>query len=169
MELLEGYVYHIKDEYFNKVEDPNLMKNKEDGNYRPTYYCMKDENTGLLWVVPMSTKVEKYQPIYDKQKARYGKSLTIVIGKYDGKEAAFLLQNMFPITTKYIDHIHTKNGNPVPVHTVIQEIINNNFKQLKQLIKLNKKVVFPDVKNIEEIMLLELGQETLKEVATTLD
>ena len=34
----EGYVYHIKDSYFNKVNDNKLMANKENGNFRPTYY-----------------------------------------------------------------------------------------------------------------------------------
>ena len=29
----EGYVYHIKDEYFEKVRDSNLMQNKEGGTY----------------------------------------------------------------------------------------------------------------------------------------
>ncbi|GAA6262788.1 hypothetical protein F100043J3_38210 [Mediterraneibacter gnavus] len=33
----EGYVYHIKDEYFEKVQDNNLMQNKEGGTYLPTY------------------------------------------------------------------------------------------------------------------------------------
>jgi len=35
----EGYVYHIKDEYFEKVQDSNLMQNKEGGAYRPIFYC----------------------------------------------------------------------------------------------------------------------------------
>ncbi|MCM1283773.1 MAG: hypothetical protein NC180_08525 [Muribaculaceae bacterium] len=43
MDYREGYVYHIKDEYFMKVNDPNLMQNKENGNYRPTFYCMRDK------------------------------------------------------------------------------------------------------------------------------
>lgn len=90
MEFKEGYAYHIKDDFFNKVKDPKLMRNKE-------------------------------------------------------------------------------NGNAVPVHTIIQKIINNNMKQIRQLIKLNIKVVFPDVNNIEKIMLLELHQETIKEVAVTMD
>ena len=30
----EGCVYHIKDEYFEKVQDNKLMKNKENGTYR---------------------------------------------------------------------------------------------------------------------------------------
>lgn len=43
MNYQEGYVYHIKDEYFVIANDPNLMQNKENGNYRPTFYCMRDE------------------------------------------------------------------------------------------------------------------------------
>ena len=38
----DGYVYHIKDEYFEKVRDGNLMQNKENGTYRPTFYCLRD-------------------------------------------------------------------------------------------------------------------------------
>ena len=67
MNYQEGYVYHIKDEYFTKVSDPNLMQNKENGNYRPTFYCMRDDKTSLLWLVPLSSRVEKFQAIYDKQ------------------------------------------------------------------------------------------------------
>lgn len=43
MDYQEGYVYHIKDEYFMKANEPNLMQNKENGNYRPTFYCMRDK------------------------------------------------------------------------------------------------------------------------------
>lgn len=48
MEYKEGYVYHIKDSYFEKVKDDKLMKNKENGNFRPTFFCLKDEKTSLL-------------------------------------------------------------------------------------------------------------------------
>ena len=96
----EGYVYHIKDEYFEKVQDSNLMQNKEGGTYRPTFYCLRDNKTSLLWMVPLSSRVEKFKAIHDKQVAKYGKCLTIVLGEFDGKEAAFLLQNMFPISSR---------------------------------------------------------------------
>ena len=56
------------------------MQNKENGNYRPTFYCMRDEKTSLLWLVPLSSRVEKFQAIYDKQIEKYGNCLTIVIG-----------------------------------------------------------------------------------------
>lgn len=37
MFLETGYVYHIKDEYFEFAKDEKLMKNHENGNTRPTY------------------------------------------------------------------------------------------------------------------------------------
>lgn len=30
MEIKKGYVYHIKDEYFDVVQDPTLMRNHEN-------------------------------------------------------------------------------------------------------------------------------------------
>lgn len=169
-EINLGYVYHIKDDYFSKVEDPKLMKNKENGNYRPTYYCMKDEYSELLWVIPMSTKVDKYKKIYDKNVDKYGKCITIVLGAYSGEKAAFLIQNMFPIIPKYIDHIHTINNVPVPVHSVIQSVIISNVKEVLQLYKRNIRIVFPDIKQIADIMLSELQYDRAgQEVASAQD
>lgn len=42
MFLATGYVYHIKDEYFEFTKDEKLMKNHENGNTRPTYFCIKN-------------------------------------------------------------------------------------------------------------------------------
>lgn len=157
MKFQEGYVYHINDEYFAKVQDDKLMQNKENGTYRPTFFCIEDrKHPGLLWVVPMSTKIEKFESIRNKQIDKYGHCLSIVIGEYDGRQAAFLLQNMFPITETYLDHIHTRNGNPVPVKHSIAAEVRTNMQQLRQLIYRGKKVVFPDVCRLEALMLSEL-------------
>ncbi len=152
----DGYVYHIKDEYFEKVKDERLMQNKENGTYRPTFYCLRDESTSLLWMVPLSSRVEKFKAIHDKQVAKYGKCLTIVFGEFDNREAAFLLQNIFPVTEDYLDHIHTRNNNPIPVKYSIHKKVRTNLKQIRQLLARGKKVVFPDVARLEEIMLAEL-------------
>lgn len=160
----EGYVYHIKDEFFEYIKDDKLMKNKEQGSYRPTFYCIKDPHTSLLWVVPMSSKVdEKYQALYDKQVNTYGNCLTIVIGEFDQKKAAFLLQNMFPITERYLDHVHSRDGKPVRVHKDLQQTIRSNMKKIFQLMKRGKKLVFPDIQRIERLMLEELRQRTSTE------
>lgn len=67
MEIKPGYVYHIKDEYFDKVEDKTLMRNHENGKARPTYFCVKEEKNEILWFIPMSSKVEKYKKIRDEK------------------------------------------------------------------------------------------------------
>ena len=59
-DIKPGYVYHIKDLYFETVKDDKLMRNHEGGAYRPTYFCLKDNKTGLFWVIPMSSRVDKY-------------------------------------------------------------------------------------------------------------
>ena len=65
-DIKPGYVYHIKDYYFETVKDDKLMRNHESGAYRPTYFCLKDVKTGLLWVIPMSSRIDKYQVIIDR-------------------------------------------------------------------------------------------------------
>ena len=100
-DIKPGYVYHIKDLYFDKAQDKMLMRNHEGDTYRPTYFCVKDERTGLLWVIPMSCKTEKYLCFMQKDIERYGKCLKIVIGEYASVNAVFLLQNMFPILPNY--------------------------------------------------------------------
>ena len=54
--------------FFDIMDDPELMKNKENGTKRPCYYCFKSETyDDIIWFVPVSTKVEKYQKIYNKK------------------------------------------------------------------------------------------------------
>ncbi len=167
MEFKDGYVYHIKDSYFEKVNDDKLMKNKENGNFRPTFYCLKDEKTSLLWVVPMSSRIEKYQQIVNKQTERYGKALGIYIGTFDGKSSAFLIQNMFPIIDKYLDHIHTRNGNPVPVKESVKAEVKSRMQKARQLVSRGKKVVFPDIIRLEKLMLEEISTSKVPQLADT--
>lgn len=41
MEIKQGYVYHIKSEYFQTINDKKLMKNHEGDSTRPNYFCIK--------------------------------------------------------------------------------------------------------------------------------
>ena len=50
-ELKPGLVYHIKDSYFAAAQDDKLMRNHEGGARRPTYFCLRDEKTQLLWMI----------------------------------------------------------------------------------------------------------------------
>ena len=159
-EIKPGYVYHIKDLYFDVVKDDKLMRNHEGGAYRPTYFCLKDEKTGLLWVIPMSRRIDKYQAIVDKDTERHGKCIKIFIGEYANKQNAFLFQNMFPILPKYIDHIHTIQQNPVPVSQGLQTILDRNFRDILRLYRLGAKVIFPEISRLEKLMIEEMAADT---------
>ena len=109
-----GYLYHIKDEFFKKVNDDSLMSNHELGKKRPTYFTIKEQD--ILWFIPLSSKVFKYEKIIERKLERYGHCDTILIREVLGKKAAILIQNAFPTLEKYIDHIHLlDNGKPAKV------------------------------------------------------
>ena len=139
MQLETGYVYHIKDEYFEFAKDDNLMRNHEKGNTRPTYFCIKNPNSKILWFIPMSSKIEKYKKIQEQKIQKNGVCDTIVIGKYRKKDAVFLIQNIFPITEKYIDHIDTiRNQKVAVVEGTQKEITSKVNKIFKLKLKRNK-------------------------------
>lgn len=53
MEIQQGYSYHIKDEFFDLVQDK--------------------KNPKTYWMIPISSHAEKYKGIIEKKKKRYGK------------------------------------------------------------------------------------------------
>jgi hypothetical protein len=167
MHIRPGHVYYVDDSFFEDAMDPTLMQNKGNRK-RPLYYCSRDEQTGLLWLVPMSTQTEKYKAIYDKNIARYGRCLTIVFDMFDGKLNAFLLQNMAPVLEKYITSVHSRRGIPVTVHSKTQEIIETNIKELLKLRHANLRVVFTDIEGVKERMLsIRERDEAQRNVAAT--
>ena len=152
MLIEEGYVYHIKSEYFEFVNDDKLMKNHEDNSTRPNYFCVKIENSDILWFIPMSSKVEKYQKIINDKVKKYGKCDTIVIGNYRGRNQAFLLQNMFPIKEKYIDHIDTVNGKALQVASKTRKEIIEKVNLIFKLKSRGINLIFPDTDRIEKLL-----------------
>ncbi len=154
MIIKTGYLYHVKDEFFDIVDDLNIMTNHERGKKRPTYFTIKDED--VLWFIPLSSKVEKYKKIVDNKIKKYGFCNTILIKKVFDNDAAILLQNSFPILEKYIDHIHTIDGKPAKVSKKLEKIILSNFSNLMNLHRRGIKVFFTDVDKIKGIMLDEL-------------
>ena len=151
----EGYVYHIKDTYFDFVKDEKLMRNKEGGQTRPTYCCIRKSGSELIWFIPMSTRIEKYKAIVNKNIERYGRCDSVIIANYSGYEVAFLLQNMFPVTEKYISHIHTVRGKPLKVSTEAIREVKSKVKKIFELKSRGIKTIFPDVDKITKKLLSE--------------
>ncbi|MCI8631901.1 MAG: hypothetical protein HFE64_00225 [Lachnospiraceae bacterium] len=102
--------YIIQDRFFEDMQDPYLKGNKAEN--RPHYYCFEDTNTGIYWMIPLSSRINKYRQIIER-KEKAGKPCDILyIAKLDdGRESAFLIQDMFPITEEYIERQYTIAGN----------------------------------------------------------
>lgn len=154
MQVQTGYIYHIKDEFFDKINDKGLMINHENGRARPTYFTIKDKD--ILWFIPLSSKVSKYQPIINKKIKKYGNCKSIMISEIANKKSVILLQNAFPTLEKYIDHPHTINSAPVRVADNLKDEILDNFNSLLALKKQGINLFFTDIDKIKEIMLKEL-------------
>ena len=68
MQINIGYFYFIKDKFFEIIDDKELMKNKENGNKRLCYFCFRSKKyDNIIWFIPVSTKIEKYQKIYNNK------------------------------------------------------------------------------------------------------
>ena len=154
MQICTGYIYHIKDEFFDKLNDRGLMINHENGKSRPTYFTIKDKE--ILWFIPLSSKVDKYQKIIEKKIIKYGNCKSIMIGEIANKKAAILLQNAFPTLEKYIDHPHTINGAPVRVADNLKDEILENFNSLLAMKKQGINLFFTDVDRIKKLMLEDI-------------
>ena len=104
-------------------------------------------------MVPVTSKVAKFKKIYDQKVKEHKKCDTIVLGKLLGRDCAFLIQNMFPITEKYIKEEYVQRSNNVPV-TISKPLANETIAKQKKVLALVKAgihgLVFTDVIVLEE-------------------
>ena len=164
MKIEPGKFYFVKDSFFEKVKDKELLQNKSNGNKRPCYFCFKDmHNNDLIWFVPISSKVEKYKNIYiHKLKSSKNHSVdTIVFGKVSGVENVFLIQNMFPCIEKYVSSQFVRKNIPVIITKSLQdEILRKANKIILLVEKGYSNLVFPNILKIKEIMISELNEKS---------
>ena len=64
MEIKTGYIYHIKDEFFEIINDKGQMIKHENGKSIPTYFTIKYED--IIWFIQLISKVDKYQKMIEK-------------------------------------------------------------------------------------------------------
>jgi hypothetical protein len=162
MILQENYIYIIKDEFFEKVDDINLKGNKEEN--RPHYYLFDDdENLELFWIIPLSIKVEKYENMIsefeEKNKKRCDKAYII---KINNKKSAVLIQDIFPITKKYIDRHYTINENPLIIKNT-KDILEIKKRAITIMSLIKRGIKFnptqPDVLKIKNILIKEICKD----------
>lgn len=154
MKVQTGYLYHIKDEFFDKINNKCLMINHENGHSRPSYLAIKDGD--ILWFIPLSTKIDKYKSIIEKKEKKYGTCKTILIRKIAGREQAILIQNTFPTLEKYIQSRHTIDGKFIKIASAVEKEIIDDFEYMLSLKSSGLNLFFTDIDYIKNLMLEEL-------------
>lgn len=169
MEILTGSLYFISDDFFAKVQDPYLKINYENTK-RPHYFAFRDHKIGLYWLVPCSSKIEKFERLVLKKQGQNKPTDTIKIVKVFDRKMVLLFQDMFPVIAKYIDGQYIKGGQYVRI--VDPKLIQELEKNAKKIINLlHRGVRFtptqPDIIKIEKIMLEELQsiEESINKIA----
>lgn len=126
MVIEDGKFYFIKDEFFDLFKDYKLMENKEGGTRRPCYFCFRDrKDKEIIWFVPISTKYEKYEKIYQCKKFKNSNRpvYNFVFGNVLGKDAVFLIQNMFPTVEKYVKEKYVTSNVDVEISSDVRDRI----------------------------------------------
>lgn len=105
--------YIIDDCFYIKFDDPYLKGNKTEN--RPHYYCFADDkHKGIYWVIPMSSRIDKFKKIIEQKQLQHKPCDILHICKLSNdKYSAFLIQDMFPITEQYVKRPYTFAGNPL--------------------------------------------------------
>ena len=144
--------YFVKDEFYQKFADCGLMANgitNDKGEHkRPCFLAKQIE--GEFWLIPISSRVEKYQQIYDKKVAKYPAYDGIKFGYVNGEKRAFLIQNIFPITERFIDKMYMINGGTIAatVNKKFSEVLRKTAEKVIRLNSRGVKITLTDINKI---------------------
>ena len=154
-----GNFYFLDDQYFLDFPDPFLMRNKEvvSGvpHDRPCFFAFSESTSAVFWMIPFSSNVKKYRAVYNSKVARKGKCDTLEFGEVLGYEKAFLIQNMCPITDKYMknEYLDSNAGIPVRLDGAFEKALIKKGKLVLALERRGVHLIFPDVLAIEKALL----------------
>ena len=146
MKIEDGFFYFIKDDFFEKFKNYDLMQNKENGNKRPCYFCFRDKhNSKIIWFVPITSKVEKYRKIYQNKLKNRKQVYNFVFGQVLGVEKVFLIQNIFPTTEEDILDKYILNGKEVAISTRLRREVLETAEKVIELAKRGVNIPFYDI------------------------
>ena len=156
MKPILSYFYTLDDKFFDDFPDSNLKSNKNQK--RPFYYCLKDIN-GLYWMIPCTSQIEKYDAFIARANLQGKPTDKWHKIKMGSKENILLIQDIFPVTEKYIAKAFIRNN----IHQKIasekeQKLILMKANKIMALTKYKGKLFSTqaDIINIEKELLKTL-------------
>jgi len=107
-----------------------------------------------MWLVPISSKISKFERVYKDKINRYGKCDTIDFCNILGHKKAVLIQNMFPTNKEYIlNEYLDEHDNPVQLADKTRKRIIHKAKKVLALHRNGYGLIFGDVLEIEKKLL----------------
>lgn len=128
------------------------MSNKEasvDGLHRrPCFYSIADcKNPDIFWMIPVSSQVDKYKDLLVKKLKRYKVYDGLEFGYVQGREAAFLLQNICPVKKEHVveEYINDMTGKSVSIPNDLKRSINAKARKIMNKYYQGTKIVITDL------------------------
>lgn len=146
----QAQLYFLSDQYYQDFPDDKLIRSKDFINgtphNRPCFFAFEDSKVAdIYWIVPISSRYEKFKQIEQNKIKKYGHCNTIRFGIVLGRNTAFLIQNMCPATSKYLTPYIDKNNCPVRIDNRVAADVEKNARNVLAMAKRGAKVIFPDV------------------------
>lgn len=164
---MEQGFYIISDKFFEDFPDPYLKGNKEEN--RPHYFAVKSQSSAIYWMIPMSSKIDKYKRIIDQRKAKALPCDMLHIAKLDNdRHSVFVIQDMFPVTEDYILRKYTICGNHLRITSEkLFKTVERKSKKVLGMIRHGVKFTKtqPDVLAIESELLKRLKNDSVIDAA----
>ena len=160
MVFMNGCFYFISNNFYDEFPNEGLMLNKEgkqgELHDRPCFFAFPDkEYPFLLWLIPISSQIKKYEEIYSKKVEKYGYCNTIYFCDFIGQKKAFLIQNMFPATLEYISdtYINRDTLSEIRIRSSDEKKIVSQANKLMKAHNVGKNVFFTNIDLIKQTLL----------------
>lgn len=166
MEVKRNGFYLIKNEFFDRMQDSSLPNQKYG---RPMYYSIPDKFTSeILWVIPMTTKLEKVKKIIEKFGGE--EKCKGYVMNVSEKNSAFNIYDIFPIARNDIERAYLKNNTPYILENrvLIKKVEKKAIEMVRSKMtkeKISKNEI--DVKKIYQTLSEELKIQKQKEIEPT--
>ena len=152
--------YKVQDRYFQDFPSPEdrYMHNKSEN--RPYYLSLQDQN-GIIWLLPMSSQVEKYKRKIEADERRYGTCTTCYILPFMGGERAVLIGNMIPVIQEYIAGEYTiANRHYIVKNQDAIKAIRKRTNKYLTLVRQGRLRPYVDILATERKLLQKLADQT---------
>lgn len=156
-DIKRGLFYFINEDLCRLYPNAGLMNlSKGQMQDRPCLCVAISHSGNVFWMVPISSKTDKYRTIYRNKMAKRGVCDTLVFGNVLDSEKTFLIQNIFPVTAEFITGLYiSKNGIPVLMEQdLMMEIISKSHKVMS-LEKHGIRIAFTDIFHMLDILVPE--------------